>query len=287
MTPLDYLWGLGSAHGSIRVIDVGANPIEGDAPYKGLLDKGYATLTGFEPQPEALAKLNAVKSEAETYHPNALGAGGPATLHLYAHSGFTSLYAIRPDIAGLVGFRRATRKAGTLEVTTDRLDDLAAVPPADYLKIDVQGAELAIISNAKAKLAEAVLIQAEVRFLPLYDGEPGFGDLDRELRAQGFLFHDFAFLKRQALQTPSSARLRRRAFRQAVDGDAFFVRDLTNVGDMTDAQLWRLAVLAQAVVGSPNLALFALDALAARKAVPADAADGYLALLPPAMLREA
>ncbi len=286
MTPLDYLWSLGAAHGAVRVVDVGANPIEGEAPYRRLLDAGYATLTGFEPQAEALARLNEQKSDAETYHPHALGAGGAAALQLYAHSGFTSLYQVRPDVAALVGFQRATRTAGAVPIQTTRLDDIAGVPPVDYLKIDVQGSELSIISHAVAKLSEAVLIQVEVRFLPLYEGEPSFGELDRELRRQGFLFHDFAFLKRLALQSKSAGLLRRRSFRQVVDGDAFYVRDLTRVAAMTDAQLWRLAVLAESVVGSPNLAIFALDHLAGRGVVPADAAETYLGHLPKSLLRE-
>jgi FkbM family methyltransferase len=284
MSPLDYLWGLGSAHGALHVIDVGANPIEGDAPYKGLLERGYARVTGFEPQAEAHAALEARKSEAETYLPVALGTGGRSALRLYRHSGFASVFEVQGDVAALIGMGRATRPTGQVEVETKRLDDIEAAP-ADYLKIDVQGFELDIISNGRSKLSQAVLIQTEVRFLPVYRDEPSFGDLDRELRAQGFMFHDFAFLKRVALTSPSSPALRRRSLRQVVDGDAFYIRDLTRVGGMTDAQLWRLAVLAEGVVGSPNLAVFALDHLAARRAVPADAAARYLGLLPPGHLK--
>ena len=62
MTPAEFLWQLGAAHGPVHVVDIGANPIEGDAPYKRLLAQGNARVTGFEPQPEALARLNAAKS---------------------------------------------------------------------------------------------------------------------------------------------------------------------------------------------------------------------------------
>lgn len=40
------------------VVDVGANPIDGDPPYKILLQKRLCRVTGFEPQAEALAVLN-------------------------------------------------------------------------------------------------------------------------------------------------------------------------------------------------------------------------------------
>jgi hypothetical protein len=37
------------------VVDIGANPIDGDPPYKLMLQKRQCRLIGFEPQPEALA----------------------------------------------------------------------------------------------------------------------------------------------------------------------------------------------------------------------------------------
>ena len=43
------------------IVDVGANPIEGDPPYVEMLHAGLCTLTGFEPQPEALAALEREK----------------------------------------------------------------------------------------------------------------------------------------------------------------------------------------------------------------------------------
>lgn len=285
MTGLQYLWSLWGGAAPLQVIDIGANPIEGDAPYKALLDHGFCNVTGFEPQAEALAALNARKSVHETYHPNALGDGGAATLHLFAHSGFTSLFGINGDVSRMVGFHRATKATGTVPIDTVRLDDLTAVPQADYLKIDVQGAELAIIAAGRAKLQQAVLVQTEVRFLPLYDGEPGFGALDAELRAQGFQFHDFAFLKRVSLRSASHGRLRPRANRQVVDGDAFYVRNLTHPAALTTAHLFRLAILAESVVNSPNLVLFCLDALIGRGDLPASAVEDYLALVPAALKR--
>lgn len=285
MTPAAHIWVLWPDAAPLHVVDVGANPIEGEAPYAALLRAGMAHVTGFEPQAEALAALDVAKGPAETYLPYALGDGGPATLHLYRHSGFSSLFPVDQALSRLVGFHRATVPAGSLRVETSRLDDLTDVAPADYLKIDVQGAELAVIAGGVQKLGQAVLVQTEVRFLPLYQGEPTFADLDAMLRAQGFLLHDFAHLKRVGLRSASHGSLRPRQNRQIIDGDAFYIRDVTQAGAMTDAQLFRLALLAEAVMQSPNLAVFCLDMLAARGRVPATAAANYVALLPAAMRR--
>jgi len=40
----------------VDVVDVGANPIDGIAPYQRLLDDGLARVVGFEPNLDALAK---------------------------------------------------------------------------------------------------------------------------------------------------------------------------------------------------------------------------------------
>ena len=33
-----------------EIVDIGANPIEGEAPYRNLLAEGLCRVTGFEPQ---------------------------------------------------------------------------------------------------------------------------------------------------------------------------------------------------------------------------------------------
>lgn len=271
----------------VQIVDVGANPIEGDAPYLRLLEQGLAHVTGFEPQPEPLAELNARKSDNETYHPYALGAGGAADLHVYHHSGFASLFCIDQNIAKLLGFQRATRETAVLPVTTHRLDDVPGIDRIDFLKIDVQGAEAAIIANARDRLCDAVLIQTEVRFVPLYEGEPCFAGLDIELRGQGFLFHDFAFLKRVPLQSKAAEALRPSMRRQVLDGDAFYVKDLSNPDAYSDDQFRRLALLADMVMQDAGLVLLCLEALETRAAIKRGTAQRYLAQLPAALKREA
>lgn len=57
----------------LRIIDIGANPMNSVAPYKLLLDYGLCCLTGFEPQEATLEKLNQHKGKNETYIPAAIG----------------------------------------------------------------------------------------------------------------------------------------------------------------------------------------------------------------------
>ena len=50
-----------------EIVDIGANPIDGDPPYKSMLRAGeICRVTGFEPQEVALKKLNNTKENTET-----------------------------------------------------------------------------------------------------------------------------------------------------------------------------------------------------------------------------
>jgi hypothetical protein len=51
-----------------QILDIGANPIDGDPPYKNMLDLGLCQVTGFEPQKQALDELLQKKGPNEGSH---------------------------------------------------------------------------------------------------------------------------------------------------------------------------------------------------------------------------
>ena len=177
----------------LHVVDVGANPIDGAPEYSRLLAEGDATLLGFEPNPAALARLEARRGPHETYLGLAVGDGAEHTLHVCAAPGMTSLLRPDPAVLGLFhGFPEWGRVVETRTVRTTRLDDVSEAGGADLLKLDIQGGELMALRYAEALLRELVVVQAEVEFLPLYSGQPrcsrrsaGF------MRARGFVLHRF------------------------------------------------------------------------------------------------
>ena len=77
------------------IVDIGANPIDGDPPYKKMLEAGLCHVTGFEPQRQALDELLRNKGSHEHYLPYAVGDGKPHTLNICKASGMTSL--LEPD----------------------------------------------------------------------------------------------------------------------------------------------------------------------------------------------
>lgn len=82
------------------VVDIGANPIDGDPPYGPMLRDGLCTVVGFEPQPDALDELRRRGGPAETYLPWAVGDGTVRPWHDCAVGGMSS--ALRPIRAPLV-----------------------------------------------------------------------------------------------------------------------------------------------------------------------------------------
>ena len=64
------------------IVDIGANPIDGDPPYKEMLRQRSCRVIGFDPHPIALERLNASKSTLETYLPYAVGDGEVHTLNV-------------------------------------------------------------------------------------------------------------------------------------------------------------------------------------------------------------
>ncbi len=261
------------------VVDVGANPIDGDPPYKGLLQRRLCRLIGFDPFPDVLNPLNASKSDLETYLPYAVGDGGSHTLKLCRGIGFASL--LQPDPAALMHFPRFSELGQVVReipLETRRLDDIAEIDALDFLKIDIQGSELSVISHGRARLAKAVAVQIEVSFIPLYVDQPVFGDIDLALRGLGFVPHMFAAINKKMI-APMLGPTPAAAMNQMVEADAVYVRDFIKADRMDSEQLKHLAVIAHHCYGSFDLVVNCVHHLERRKAVAAGTLARYLDLV--------
>jgi FkbM family methyltransferase len=262
----------------LAIVDVGANPL-GKPVYKPLLSAGLAHVWGFEPHPEAFARLDA--SDHATWLPLAVGGGGPATLHAYPASEMSSLYPLSVQSIGYLGhFRRHLGQDSRMSIETHRIDDIADIQRIDLLKVDAQGAEVDVIAGGASKLSEAVMVIAEMRFYRLYDGEPMLHDLDRTLRDQGFVLHRFLHQKTRMLNHSQKARVNAKAMaHQLIDGDAVYIRNLEDRDAWSDAQLRAVALLA-ATIGSHDLALLVLDILVDRGVLRKSVPGAYVDRLP-------
>jgi len=261
----------------LEVVDIGANPIERDQPYAPLLSAGICRITGFEPQTDICEQLQRDAGSHERYLPYAIGDGSVRTFRQTVYSGLSSF--LRPDTRVLDTFETFSDNARVVAespLPTVRLDDVAEIDQMDFLKIDVQGTELSVFESATRKLSSAVAIQTELSFVPLFEGQPGFGEIDTCLRRMGFIPHCFTAQKHCIISPLVLDNDPRYALRQLLKADIVYVRDFIRHEGLTDDQLKALALIADRCYQSVDLALRCVYLLESRGSVEQGASQDYL-----------
>lgn len=259
-----------------EIVDIGANLIDGNTPYDPMLTVGACHITGFEPQEQPLAKLIQEKSIYESYLPYAIGDGADHMLNVCIASGMTSL--LEPDETALALFdilQPLAEVTATLPIKTQRLDDIEEIKHLDFLKIDIQGGELSVFKNSKQKLSQAVIIQTEISFITLYKNQPSFGDIDIELRQQGFVPHCLAELKRWPITPYVDEANPRQAVNQLLEADIVYIRDLTKPELISDEQLKQLSLIAHSCYRSFDLVSHCIMLLEKRHVIDAGSLKNY------------
>lgn len=177
--------------GPIQVVDVGALRTNERDVYEPLGQYHSVSVLGFEPQ-AAATETTSFGKMTRTVLPLALGDGQPVKLHQTCFPAASSTR--RPNKAVLSSFHALpemleVQAVGT--IPTVRLDDVREIADCDLLKIDVQGAELDVLRHGERVLSNATIVIAETEFVPLYEGQPLFADLDIFMRGLGFRFVGF------------------------------------------------------------------------------------------------
>jgi len=243
----------------IHIVDIGASPIEGKPIYQPILEQGGYRLTGFEPNPHMYEKLLQSTHPQMTFLPYAIGDGTEATLNICTAPGMCSL--LEPDFDTLSHFHGFSEWAEVIEkqpLKTHRLDDIQDVKHIDFFKLDVQGAELTIFENATEKLKNTLMIHTEVCFIPLYQGQPLFGEIDVFLRKAGFQFHRFGRLASRIFKPLLKNNDIYRGMSQILWSDAVYLRPFTQFKNLRPEELLKTARMLHDIYGSFDLAQLAL-----------------------------
>jgi FkbM family methyltransferase len=175
---------------------------------------------------------------------------GEATLYVTKAPMCTSLYPPNePLLERFSGLPELMNLDFEIEVETTTLDvfcQTEGVEEIDFLKIDVQGADLKVLQGATQLLSKSVFaIQIEVEFTHLYKDQPLFADVDSFARQQGFTLFDLSMARRPKAISPIVSNTHAG---QILWGDAFYFRDLL-VAEMnqklrTPQNLLKLACIA-------------------------------------------
>ena len=107
-------------------------------------------------------------------------------------------FASRYQVPGFAIENIGSRQTNTLDNIIYETDESAA-PYGEFLKLDVQGAELEVLQGAERVLSErTVAVIAEVSFCELYENQPLFGDVASFLKSKGFGFYGFHAMSHRA-----------------------------------------------------------------------------------------
>lgn len=189
--------------GPLTLIDIGAR---GGLQPNWKRARRHLKLVGFEPDPAEYARLAAGADPQRAVYINAAVGREAAALELNVgrEGGTSSL--LEPNLEFLRRFPQPERYevVRKVRVTTDMLDALLprhGVHGADFIKIDAQGGELAILQGARETLERSIFgVEVEVLFAPLYRAQPSFGEVDSLLTGLGFQLFDLrhSYWKRAA-----------------------------------------------------------------------------------------
>jgi FkbM family methyltransferase len=165
------------------------------------------------------------------------GQVGTTEFHLYENPGESS--ALRPDPRRLRLFAGAG-VTETLSVETITLDAFFGGRPIrrpDMLKLDTQGSELSILQAGTECLSTASLVETEVEFFPLYEGQPLFHDVFEFMLDHGF---DLLYLNRFFQQRRGYEGF---AKGQILFGDALFARREDRLEGLDESRLANYVIL--------------------------------------------
>jgi FkbM family methyltransferase len=243
----------------IKIVDVGA-AIYGELPYALLLQAVPCDVVGFEPVTEECEKLNRNSKDGHRFLPYCVGDGSKRTFHECNVKLTSSLF--EPNTALIERFQtlaEVTQVVKSYPVETVRLDDVPEVDGIDYLKLDVQGAELMVLQGAEQALADVLAIHTEVEFLPLYKEQPLFADIDSFLRNKGFQFHRLMWAGRtfKPLMVNNDPNV---IMSQVLWGEAIYVRDFMQFDQLAPMALLKLATILHENYRAYDLAAVSLEA---------------------------
>lgn len=191
---------------------------------------------------------------------------GEATLYVTKHPMCSSLFP--PNEAYLSRFSELIEYMSldfTIDIETTTIDAFCqeeGIREIDFLKVDVQGADLKVLQGATEILESSILaIQTEVEFCELYQNQPLFSDVDKFLREREFTLFSLPIAFRHRQVSPIVSEINPG---QLLWGDALYIRDL--LGERvrknlkTPNKILKLACIAD-ILNFPDYALELLEYL--------------------------
>ena len=247
---------------SFNIIEIGAVQItDTQEPFYQLLNYfPSSNIIGFELEEEVCSKMNANAKKGIKYYPYALGkANEKRKLYITQNPMCSSLYKPNEELIKLYNRFEVAYLKEEIEINTITLDyfiEQNKIGDVDFIKIDVQGAELDVFKGGKKTLNNVLKIVTEVEFIPHYIDQPLFGDVCSYLEKHNLMFNKFLGLAGRALK-PLILKNAHTAS-QHIWTDAVFIYHVQKIKDLSNIKLLKLSLLSL-LYGSVDLTHFCLS----------------------------
>ena len=248
-----------------QIVEVGAHPYgEFNEIFHLLLNHfSGSEIYAFEVDKDECEKLNKRCNKGMKFFPIALGEKKETRKFYETYMPVcSSLYKPNEKLIKLYNNLNIAYLKNTTEIETISLDeflDYQKLGPIDFLKVDIQGAELDVFKGSRKTLKEILMIVSEVEFIEQYIDQPLFGDVSSFLKDFDFMFHKFLGYGARTLK-PMTLNENKNFGTQYFWSDAIFIRNIINTSKMSNENLLKSAVLTY-IYGSPDLTYFYLKKL--------------------------
>jgi FkbM family methyltransferase len=151
-----------------------------------------AEIHAFEPLPQSLKILHEQISELPriSVHPIALSDRNAKTKLYWGGQNFNDSSSLLPMSSTHRRLFEGSGSDETVEIETRCLDDVIDSRHRNiFIKMDVQGAELAVIGGGERIFSEATVVITEISFLHLYQGDSLFEDVFTKMLSLGLRFN--------------------------------------------------------------------------------------------------
>lgn len=284
---LPTLWELSEAT-PLRALDAGAaGGLAAHWIAAGTLMEAHAV----EPDTRAWTQPGATGPDVVWHGVALAGADARRQLHVTKTPTGSSLLPPRADMMARFSTPQYHGVSHMVDVDCQSIPSLraaAGIEPFDLVKLDTQGTELEILSGLAADdWSRLALLEVEVEFLELYQGQPLFTDIHELLSSQDFELLDLRTHReyrvgpsggRHYLRQLGAVRGNPRFGAQLVAGDAVYIPSPTALLDRGPAAFARL-VIALLLYSQHDLALWLVDLMRAESdidAVTLDAVAGEI-----------
>ena len=245
-----------------KIVEIGAHPY-GDFKegFHILLDYFPGSeIYAFEVNKEECERLNKICKKGMKFFPTALGEKKEIRKFYETYMPVcSSLYKPKDEFLKLYNNLNIAYLKNTTEIETISLDEFSnnhKLEHIDFIKIDIQGAELDVFKGSKKTLEKTLMIVSEVEWVEQYINQPLFEDVSYFLRKEDFMLHKFLEYGTRSLK-PIILNQNKNLGTQFLWSDALFIRNIMNVSKLSDEELIKSAVFSY-IYKSPDLTYFYL-----------------------------